>query len=121
MQNEKQMNIYNEFRDACHRHGKSLSAVLQEIESPTSVTGGWKKGQSPRLFTAMRISEYLDMSLDELCYGLENTKAKYLTDEEREWIYLMNHIPADRKPMCIDFLKTHAMVPDMYEEKSIIS
>lgn len=110
--------IYEEFKDACRRKGFKITKVLSEIGCSTGVTGGWKAGQYPRLDIAMRIAEYLDISLDELCYGLENSRCANLNESQREWLYIIDAIPSDKQEMCKDFLRTHAMMPPKYKEKT---
>ena len=102
--------FYDNFRDACRRKGTSVSAVLAEIGRASGSIGAWKIGKSPRLDTAMEIAEHLQISLDELTYGLG--KAPYSgnihnNEIDSEWIEIISQIPEERQQICKDFLRTH--------------
>lgn len=109
--------IYDTFRDACARRGTNLSTVLNDCNRSSGNTGAWKTGSYPKLDIAMDMCERLNMSLDELCYGAHNTDTVILTDNQREWLRIIECIPEDKQQMCKDFLKTHAVVPEKYEEQ----
>ena len=109
--------IYNNFRNACMAKGTNISRVLQECGRSNGNTGSWKVGTFPRLNVAMDIAEYLGISLDELCYGIKNSKAVIINESQREWLDLASRIPEDRQQMCKDFLNTHAVVPQKYEDE----
>lgn len=121
MKNGNQRNVYEQLRKACKRNRTSLTKVLEKTNNSTSVTGGWKSGQSPRLYTIMDIAEFLNISLDELCYGIEDSNLVKLNDEQKEWLFIIDHIPSTRLEMCKDFLKTHAMIPPKSQEKTLTS
>ena len=98
--------IYEQFRDACKSRGLTLTQVLHAIGRSDGSTGSWKKGQSPRLDITMEIADYLNMSLDELIYR-EQSKARYLSDNDREWLAIVGQIPKEKQQICKDFLRTH--------------
>lgn len=110
--------IYEQFSDAAKRHGKTLSNVLRTLKMSTGSMGNWKRGQYPRLDVAMEIAEYLGMSLDDLVYGFGKSKSSILTNNQREWLYIIDNIPSNKQDMCKDFLRTHAMIPRRYREET---
>ena len=107
--------LYENFRHACSTRGTNVSAILRECGRSTGNTGAWKAGAFPRLDVAMDIADYLGISLDELCYGVEGSKAVIIDDSQREWLEIALRIPEDKQQMCKDFLKTHAVIPEKYE------
>ena len=62
--------FYDNFKAACERKGTTITAVLADIGRASGNTGGWKMGKFPRLDIVMEIAEYLQISIDELVYGL---------------------------------------------------
>lgn len=109
--------IYEQFKEACASRDTTITQVLIAIGKATGSTGSWKSGKYPQLDTVMEIAEYLHMSLDELCYGKEQMKAAVLSDDDQEWLYILSRIPADKREMCKDFLRTHMTVPEKYLDK----
>lgn len=109
--------LYENFRHACSLKGTNVSTVLRECGRSTGNTGAWKVGAFPRLDVAMDIADYLGVSLDELCYGVEGSKAVIIDDSQREWLEIALRIPKDKQQMCKDFLKTHAVIPEKYEDR----
>lgn len=114
------LSVYENFRMACMKHGTALTAVLHDLGKSDGSTGNWKKGKSPSLDTTMEIANHLRITLDELVYG-EKSHARYLSSEEVEWLSILFSIPADRRAMCKDFLKTHMVIPDRYEKGERVS
>lgn len=115
----KRKPIYDLFRHACAEKGTNITTVLNACGRSDGSTGSWKAGSFPKLDIVMDIAEYLGISLDELCYGLDNSRSVILDDNEREWLSIVRRIPADRQQMCKDFILTHASIPEKYEEKRI--
>lgn len=109
--------IYDKFRAACSDRGTSITKVLNAIGKSDGSTGTWKAGKYPRLDTVMKIAEHLNISLDELCYGKDEMKAKVLTESDLEWLYIISRIPEDKQELCKDFLRTHMTVPEKYLDK----
>ena len=62
--------FYDNFKAACERKGTTITAVLADIGRASGNTGGWKMGKFPRLDIVMEIAEHLQISIDELVYGL---------------------------------------------------
>lgn len=102
--------FYDNFKDACRRNGTSISAVLAAIGKASGSVGAWKIGKFPRLDTVMEIAEYLQISLDELTYGLGQAPYSGKTHNneiDSEWIEIISQIPEERQQICKDFLRTH--------------
>lgn len=104
------------FRAVCKEHGTNITNALISCGRSSSLAAGWKVGGFPRLDVAMDIAEYLGVSLDELCYGLDDARTVILTENQREWLQIIKRIPEDRQGVCKDFLKTHAVIPEKYDE-----
>lgn len=113
--------VYSVFTEVCKKKGTTLSRVLSECGCSTGLTGNWKAGHYPRLDIVMKIAKHLDVSLDELCYGIENANTVNIDDNQREWLFIIDNIPSNKQQMCKDFLRTHAMIPERYSSKNIIS
>ncbi|MDO4649756.1 MAG: hypothetical protein Q4B26_14020 [Eubacteriales bacterium] len=113
--------FYDNFRAACERKGTTLTAVLREIGRASGNTGTWKDGRFPKLDAAMEIAEYLQISIDELVYGLGHSSTDKAHSGEfsidSEWVDIISHIPEDKQQMCKDFLRTHMVIPDKYSDK----
>lgn len=112
--------IYEPFRNACKEKNTTLTNVLNEVGRSDGNTGSWKNGTYPKLDIVMDIAEYLNISLDELVYGIEECKAVLLDDNQREWLSIIKRIPDNKQALCKDFIKTHAL-PDKYEDKEKVS
>lgn len=112
--------FYDNFRDACERHGTNITAVLKELGRASGNTGTWKVGRYPKLDIVMEIAEYLHISLDELVYGIGQAPypetQKDELDIDSEWVEIISHIPAERQQMCKDFLRTHMVIPEKYAD-----
>lgn len=104
--------IYKRFKNACASRGTTITQVLNAIGKSNSSTGSWKNGKFPRLDTVMEIAEYLHISLDELCYGIDGISARILSSNDREWLEIIERIPMDKQKMCKDFLRTHMTTPE---------
>lgn len=111
--------IYEQLRNACKSKGTTLSRTLNECGWSDGNTGAWKVSSYPRLDIMMDISEHLNMSLDELCYGIDKARAVVIDDNEREWLSIIRRIPEDKQKMCRDFIETHAVEPEKTTEKRI--
>ena len=118
MEQEK-VNVYENMRDACKKKGTALTAVLNDLGKSNGSTGNWKKGKSPNLDTVMEIADHLHLSIDELVLG-KASQARILTLEEVEWLNLFSFIPAEKRQMCMDFLRTHA-APEKYVKGKRVS
>lgn len=118
--------IYENFRAACKRHDTTLTEVLKETGHSSGSTGTWKAGRPPKLDIVLEIAEFLHISLDELVYGLDYVTQlekdriqSDLSDEQKQWLDVLSHIPPEKHSMCLDFLKTHAVIPEKYESEKM--
>lgn len=68
--------FYDNFKAACKRKGTNMTVVLSELGYSTSSTGSWKAGSFPRLDIAINIANHLEISLDELVYGINNAPSE---------------------------------------------
>ena len=113
---KKRQGIYDMILKACKYRDTSITRVLNTCGRSDGNTGTWKAGGFPRVDVVMDIAELLDLSLDEVCYGLNNSATVRLDDNQREWLAIIRRIPADRQEICKEFLKTHATIPDVYAD-----
>ena len=115
MKKQERAGIYDQFRAACKFKRTTLTSVLKAINKSDGSVGAWKAGAFPRLDIVMDIAEYLDVSLDELCYGIGKAKSAMIDENQREWLGIVACIPSDKQDICKEFLKTHAVVPEKYD------
>lgn len=121
------MSVYENIRECCERHGKTVSGILKEIGRSTGSITAWKNGRLPNLDIVMEMADDMNVSLDELVYGFEYEQSRLqkfmnsrsgLSKEQLEILSVFARIPEERHSICIDFLRTHA-VPE--KEKAKIS
>jgi hypothetical protein len=112
--------FYDNFKAACERKGTTITAVLADIGRASGNTGGWKMGKFPRLDIVMEIAEHLQISIDELVYGLGQAPYSGQTQNcelSSEWGDIISQIPEDRQQLCKDFLRTHMVsTPKKYAD-----
>ena len=91
--------FYERLQSLCKQKGTSVSNMLSELGLSTGSTGNWKKGQLPKGDILVKISEYLDTSIDFIVLGTFKTD---LTEEERHIIELYRNTPerAKYKVLC---------------------
>lgn len=106
--------FYDNLKDACREKGTTVTTILKELHMSTGSTGKWKDGSIPKIDTVMQLSEYLGVSLDRLVYGNSTPVSQSL---DPEWIEIISHIPEEKQQMCKDFLRTHMVVPEKYQDK----
>lgn len=110
--------FYDNVRAVCRRKGTNVSTVLKSIDRSTGLTGRWKHGSYPSLDIAMEMAEYLGITLDELVYNRVPQTPYNDSVIDPEWIDIITHIPEDKQKMCKDFLRTHMIVPEKFDEKT---
>mgnify|MGYP000338375820 CR=1 FL=1 len=62
--------FYERIKKIAKDNGKPITAILKELEIPTSYTGFWKKGKMPNAEILIKLSNYFNVSVD---YMLELT------------------------------------------------
>ena len=107
--------FYDNFNNICKAKGTTLTGVLKALGKSTGSTGTWREGKYPKLDTVMEMAEYLGVSLDELVYGIAHSNE--LSESDKEWLDIVAHIPEEKQQMCKDFLRTHMVIPEKYEER----
>jgi hypothetical protein len=110
------MDFYDAVRTACAKRGTTITKALADIGRASGNTGSWKAGSLPKVDIVIELAQHLHMTLDELVYG-DTSHARMLTQEEIEWLDILNRVPEDRRTMCKAFLETHAVVPEKYIDK----
>lgn len=119
------MGLYENMLKACRKHGTTLTDALRATGHSSGSTGHWKQGAPPRFDIFEDVAKYLDISLDELAYGsnyvedkqhewLAKNDINVLDDESIEWLNVMHNIPPEKRPICLDFLKTHMVAPESH-------
>ena len=82
-----------------------------------ATVNGWKiRNGSPSADLIAPIAKFFHVSTDYMLTGNEVSKS-VLSIEDEEWLDIIHRIPADRQSMCKDFLKTHMVIPEKYEDK----
>lgn len=116
--------FYKNFNEACQRHNTTITQVLNALNHASGAIGNWKNGSSPRLELAMEVSDYLNEPLEAVAYGEDHYKQSLLklsypklTDEQLDWLSLLDKIPEDKRQICFDFLQTHAEQPKKHARK----
>lgn len=99
------------------KYGFQQKDLADAINVTKSTVNGWKirKG-SPSSDLISPIAKFFHVSTDYLLTGSE-AESETLSLEDIEWLDIIHKIPEDRKNMCKDFLKTHMVIPDKYENK----
>lgn len=93
------MDFYERLRNICSEKNTTVTKVLHEIGLSSANTGYWKKGQLPKGDALLKISEYLNVSIDFLLTG------KYINDindDESKLIDFYRSVPdkAKYKVLC---------------------
>lgn len=112
------ISFYDRVRDACSSRGTTITAVLKSLGKSTGITGSWKAGTSPHLDTVVAIAELLGMSLDELVYGRSSSA---LSQEQSEWLSLINNVPADQQAILKSLIASMASAPSTEKESTLVS
>ena len=109
--------FYNSLKRACKSRGTGLTSVLRKLDLDEDYIPAWKSGTSPGLDVVCKIASYLDLSIDYLVTGptIESISDSVALDPE--WIDIITHIPEEKQKMCKDFLRTHMVIPDKYEDR----
>ena len=91
--------FYERLQSLCKQKGTSVSNMLNELGLSTGSTGNWKKGQLPKGDILVKISKYLDTSIDFIVLG--EYKAD-ISKEEKHLIELYRSTPerAKYKVLC---------------------
>lgn len=91
--------FYERLQELCKERGTSVSKMLGDLGLSTGSTGNWKKGQLPKGDILLKISQYLDTSIDYIILGEYKTD---LTDEEKQLVDLYRTTPkrAKYKVLC---------------------
>lgn len=106
---------YETFKKVCERKGTTVTTVLKKIGRSSGLTGRWKEGSSPTLEIAEEMARCLGVTIDELATGHAPVNA-VLSDNEKEWLDIIHQIPDSKQEICKDFLRTHMVKPEMYED-----
>ncbi|MDE6709467.1 MAG: helix-turn-helix domain-containing protein [Oscillospiraceae bacterium] len=93
------MDFYERLRNICSEKNTTVTKVLHEIGLSSANTGYWKKGQLPKGDALLKISEYLNVSIDLLLTGEYTTD---LNDDESKLISFYRSVPdkAKYKVLC---------------------
>ena len=108
--------FYDDIYRVCSERGTKPTIVLKELGLSTGNISKWKKGTSPTVEIAKRISKHLGVSLSYLCNPSDILEVVY-PPKYQKWIDVIDRIPEDKNDMCLDFLKTHMVEPEKYLDK----
>lgn len=107
--------FYDNVKEICELRGTTISTVLHEIGRASGNTGSWKIGKYPRIDIIMELAEHLNVTTDDLLYGLG--KSPLLKSVDSEWVEIISHIPPERQSLCKDFMRTHMVLPNKHTDK----
>lgn len=91
-------NFYDGLKKVCSEKDTTVTKMLQEIGLSSANTGYWKKGQLPRGEALLKISKYLNISIDQLLTGNQ-----FISDEdENKLLEIYRKVPerAQYKVLC---------------------
>lgn len=93
------LDFYERLRNICSEKNTTVTKVLHEIGLSSANTGYWKKGQLPKGDALLKISEYLNVSIDLLLTGEYTTD---LNDDENKLVSFYRAVPdkAKYKVLC---------------------
>lgn len=77
------MDFYERLRKICSEKNITVTKMLHEVGLSSANTGYWKKGQLPKGDALLKISSYLNVSVDWLLTG------EYVTDLDDDEIKLV--------------------------------
>lgn len=111
--------FYDNFRLVCKEKGTTVTAVLKKLGKSTGSTGKWRNGSYPTLDVVMAMAEDLGVTLDKLVYNREPVPSFPTgTQLDPEWIEIITHIPEDKQQICKDFLRTHMVIPEKFQDEN---
>lgn len=108
--------FYDNIYKICNDKGTTPTTVLKELGFSTGNVSKWKNGSVPNIDMCVAIAQKLNVSLDYLILLKGPASNSALSDSEQEWLDIIAHIPEDKQKMCKDFLRTHMVIPEKYEE-----
>ena len=83
------MKLANNLKKIMKTNGYSLSKLAIELKIPKSTIHGWLNGVEPKsIIELKRLSDHLEIPLDELCFGegqcsvLKKTNIKITIDDQ---------------------------------------
>lgn len=93
------MTFYERLRLICSEKGFTVTNMLSKLGISTGSTGNWKKGQLPKGDVLIKISDYLNVSID---YMLTGEYRSDISKDEKKLIELYRTTPerAKYKVMC---------------------
>ena len=110
--------FYDSVKKICFKKDVRLSIMIRDLHLDIGCVGQWKEGTLPTVDVAFAIAQYLGVSLDYLITGLEpDSNMLMVSGLDPEWIDIITHIPDDKQEMCKDFLRTHMVIPEKYEDR----
>ncbi len=109
--------FYDNIYKICNDKGTTPTTVLKELGFSTGNVSKWKNGSVPNIDMCVAIAQKLDVSLDYLVLLKGSTSDSALSESDQEWLDIVAHIPEEKQQMCKDFLRTHMVIPEKYEER----
>ncbi len=112
--------FYETVNKVCKARGTTATTALKAIGASSGNVSKWKKGSVPNIELALQLARHLGVTLDYLVTGEDVYSAPIpvanpeLSDMEKECLAIIRGIPAEKQKMCMDFLRTHAYVPEKY-------
>lgn len=106
--------FYDRLKKKCSEKGVTVTKMLHDIGLSSANTGYWKKGQIPKGDALLKISKYLDISIDTLLTGESMIE---LDTDEKKLLEIYRSVPkkAQYKVLC-DFEKSCQEVKTILED-----
>lgn len=109
--------FYDNIYKICKDKGTTPTTVLKELGYSTGNVTQWKKGSNPNVELCVAIARHLGVTLDYLVTLSTSTPIDGLSNSDQEWLNIISKIPEEKHKICKDFLRTHMVVPEKYENK----
>ncbi len=96
------MLFYDHLKNICDLKGFKITPTVMHCGGTKGMISGWKKGTSPNSDMIIKLSEYLNVTIDYLLTG----KTNELTSEQYELLNNFNALSSENKIFASNFIKT---------------
>lgn len=91
--------------------------LADAINVKKATVNGWKiRNGNPSSDLIAPIAKFFHVSTDFILTG-EEIESKTLSIEDEDWLDIIHQIPEEKQSMCKDFLRTHMVTDEKYENK----
>lgn len=98
--------FYDCFKYACATHGVSMTEVLHQCGLSAGNLSRWKRGETPKSSTIMRISDMLGIEPTELLKEPPPVKRDGRRDDDvLEAMRIMDSLTSEKRKSALDYLR----------------